>query len=203
MKILIATGNPHKLKELLAILPRQTKTGESLQYVSLADFPQITLPPETGTTLKENAKIKALSAAQLTGCITLSDDTGLEVDFLEGRPGVYTARYGGEPVSAEANNQKLLAELLHVPLPQRTARFHTVACLATPKGTCYYFDGILSGAITTQYCGTNGFGYDPIFLVAQTNKTLAEMTDSEKNAVSHRGKAFRQLGSFLQENKII
>ena len=107
MKLLLATGNAHKLKELLAILPRQTQTGEILQYVSLADFPGLILPEETGTTLEENATIKAVSAARLTGLMALSDDTGLEVDVLQGRPGVHTARYGGEPVSTLANNQNV------------------------------------------------------------------------------------------------
>ena len=196
MKILIATGNAHKLKELLAILPRKTQTGEDLQYVSLADFIGLQLPPETDSTLEENARIKAVSAARLTGLITLSDDTGLEVDFLGGKPGVHTARYGGEPVSTEANNQKLLKELSGVPSDQRTARFRTVACLATPDEQCRYFKGVLEGRIAADYCGTNGFGYDPLF-VTQSGKTLAELTDAEKNSLSHRGKAFRQVSEFL------
>ncbi len=196
MNILIATGNAHKLKELLAILPRRTQTGEILEYVSLADFPDLILPPETGTTLQENAQIKALSAARLTGRMALSDDTGLQVDFLGGRPGVHTARYGGEPVSTIANNQKLLRELAGVPTEKRSAQFCTVACIATPDGKCTYFTGILKGKIALDYCGTHGFGYDPLFVIAD-GRTLAELSEAEKNTVSHRAQAFKQVSEFL------
>ncbi len=198
MKILIATGNEHKFKEITDILPRKTKTGEDIEYVSLADIGGLKLPPETGNTLTENAELKAVYAARESGLPAISDDTGLEVEFLDGRPGVYTARYAGEHADADDNNRKLLNELEGLFLGKRAARFRTVACLATPQGKVVSFEGALDGFIGFGYRGENGFGYDPIFIVAGTRKTLAEMTDEEKNAISHRGRAFKQLAQHLQ-----
>lgn len=197
MQILIATGNAHKLSELSRVLPDSLPSGEKIIYKSLRDF-EISLPEETGTTLEENAVLKALYAAKRSGLPTLSDDTGLLVDYLHGAPGVHTARYAGEPVSTQKNNEKLLRELNGVPLAQRTARFKTVACLAWPDGKYQLFEGVCEGYITPAYHGTNGFGYDPIFAVAQLNKCFAEMTADEKNAVSHRGQAFLKVSEFLQ-----
>ena len=198
MKILIATGNPHKFQELMGILPTQLKNGTPIEYVSLKDFNGLTLPPETGNTLEDNAEIKAVYAARESGLPAVSDDTGLEVEFLNGRPGVRTARYAGEHADADDNNRKLLSELEGLFLGKRAARFRTVACLATPQGKVINFEGELDGFIGFGYRGTNGFGYDPLFIVAGTRKTLAEMTEKEKNAISHRGKAFKQLAQYLQ-----
>ncbi len=197
MKILIATGNPHKLRELTAILPDKLRAGTPLQYVSLADFPQLHLPPETGKTLEENAALKACYAAKQTGLITVSDDTGLEVEALNGAPGVHTARYAGEDVDADENNRKLLHALEGKLLPQRKARFRTVACLVTPQGEVRTFEGVLDGYIGFGYRGTNGFGYDPLFLIAGTTKALAELTEAQKNKISHRGQAFKKLATQL------
>ena len=197
MQILIATGNAHKLSELSRVLPGFLSTGEKITYKNLRDF-NISLPEETGITLQENAVLKALYATRKSGLVALSDDTGLEVDYLQGEPGIHTARYAGEPVSTQKNNEKLLQELNGVPLPQRTARFKTVACLAWPNGKYQLFEGVCEGHITTAYHGTNGFGYDPIFVVKEKNKCFAEMTADEKNAVSHRGRAFAQVRAFLQ-----
>ncbi len=199
MKILIATENPHKLKELLAILPSKTNRGTPLEYVSLADFKQLHLPPETGTTLEENATQKAVFAAAKTGLLTLSDDTGLEVDALNGAPGVYTARYAGAQADDDDNNRKLLTALENKQLSQRTARFRTVACLATPQGKTQLFEGILEGFIGFGYRGTNGFGYDPIFMVDKGQTALAELTETQKNKISHRGGAFKRLADVLQK----
>ena len=199
MQIVIATENPHKLNELQHILPATQPDGTPLTYISMKSF-LLTLPPETGKTLAENAKIKAQYVAEATGLLTVSDDTGLEVDVLHGAPGVYTARYGGEHGNAAANNQKLLEELKGIPSAKRTARFRTVACLARPDGTCELFEGKVEGKIATEYHGQNGFGYDPIFIVEETGKTFAEMTGAEKNAVSHRGRAFKKLAEFLSNN---
>jgi len=199
MKIVLATENPHKLSELQAILPSALPDGTSLEYVSMKDF-LLSLPPETGTTLAANAQIKAAYVAKQTGLMAISDDTGLEVDFLHGAPGVYTARYGGEHGNAAANNEKLLRELKEVTMDKRTARFRTVACLARPDGTCELFEGSVEGKIATQYHGQNGFGYDPIFIVQETGKTFAEMTAQEKNDVSHRGRAFKKLAIFLSSH---
>lgn len=199
MKIVLATENPHKLRELQAILPSSLPNGTSLEYVSMKDF-LLALPPETGTTLAQNAQIKAAYVAKETGLTAISDDTGLEVDFLNGAPGVYTARYAGEHGNAAANNQKILEELKGIPSKERTARFRTVACLARPDGTCELFEGKVEGTIATEYHGQNGFGYDPIFIVEETGKTFAQMSEEEKNAVSHRGRAFKKLAEFLSSN---
>ena len=198
MKILIATGNEHKFKEITDILPRKTKAGEDIEYVSLDGVGGLKLPEETGRTLEENAEIKAVYAAKETGLPAVSDDTGLEVEFLNGRPGVRTARYAGEHADADDNNRKLLSELEGLFLGKRAARFRTVACLATPQGQVMDFEGALDGFIGFGYRGENGFGYDPLFIVAGTRKTLAEMTEKEKNAISHRGKAFKQLAQRLE-----
>ena len=198
MKILIATGNPHKFKELSAILPKKQNSGEKIEYVSLADFKGLNLPPETGSTLEENAAIKAVYAAKQTGLPAVADDTGLEVAPLDGRPGVHTARYAGEHADTDENNRKLLAELDGLLLHQRKATFHTVACLALPSGQRLSFDGRLDGYIGFGYRGENGFGYDPLFIVKDTTQTLAELTDKEKNAISHRAKAFGQLSEKLK-----
>lgn len=197
MQILIATGNAHKLSELSRVLPAVLPGGEALTYKNLRDF-NLTLPNETGTTLQENAILKASYAAKQSGLVALSDDTGLEVDYLRGAPGVHTARYAGETCDAAANNQKLLRALQGVPQAQRTARFKTVACLAWPDGKYQLFEGVCEGYIAEIYRGTNGFGYDPIFIVKEKNKCFAEMTADEKNAVSHRGRAFAQVRAFLQ-----
>lgn len=197
MKILIATGNPHKFKELVHILPAKLKNGTPIEYVSMADFKGLSLPPETGNTLEDNAEIKAIYAARESGLPAVSDDTGLEVKFLHGAPGVHTARYAGEHADADDNNRKLLAALEGQLLPERAASFRTVACLATPQGRVQTFDGTLDGYIGFGYRGENGFGYDPIFLVGDTQKTLAEMTEKEKNKISHRAKAFKKLADHL------
>lgn len=198
MKILIATGNKHKFKEIADILPRKTKTGEEIEYLSLDGIGGLKLPPETGNTLAENAEIKAVYAARETGLPAISDDTGLEVEFLDGRPGVRTARYAGEYADTDDNNRKLLEELEGLFLGKRAARFRTVACLATPQGKVVSFEGALDGFIGFGYRGENGFGYDPLFIVGGTRKTLAELSEKEKNAVSHRAAAFKKLAEHLK-----
>ena len=196
MQILLATGNAHKVSELSRVLPALLPGGEKIIYKSLRDF-NIILPEETGTTLQANAQLKAVYAAKQSGLLALSDDTGLLVDFLGGGPGVHTARYAGDACDATANNQKLLRALNGVPLPKRTARFVTVACLAWPDGKTQLFEGICEGHIAQEYHGSNGFGYDPIFVVNDVNKCFAELSADEKNAVSHRGRAFRKVKEFL------
>ena len=197
MKILIATGNEHKFKEITAILTRKTQTGERLDYVSLKDIGGLRLPEENGNTLQDNAQLKACFAAKETGMWTISDDTGFEVDFLNGRPGVHTARYAGEQADTADNNRKLLNELEGLFLGKRTARFRTIACLSDPQGKATCVEGVLDGFIGFGYRGENGFGYDPLFIVEGTTKTLAEMTEQEKNAISHRAKAFANLSEEL------
>ena len=196
MQILLATANAHKLSELARLLPACLPGGQPITYKNLQDF-TIALPEETGTTLQENALLKASYSAKQSGLVALSDDTGLEVDFLHGAPGVHTARYAGEACDAKANNEKLLSALANVPTEKRTARFKTVACLAWPDGKYQFFEGVCPGHIACAYHGTNGFGYDPIFVVEELNKCFAQLTADEKNAVSHRGQAFRKVKEFL------
>lgn len=197
MKILLATGNKHKFEEITHILPHQTKTGEDIYYLSLQDIGGLALPEENGKTLEENAELKAVYAAKESGLWTIADDTGLEVDFLNGRPGVRTARYAGEEADAQANNAKLLMELEGLFLGKRSARFRTVASLSDPQGKVQNFEGILTGFIGLEYRGENGFGYDPLFIVEGTSKTLAQLTPQEKNKISHRAKAFAKLAEHL------
>lgn len=200
MKILIATSNQHKFKELTAILPIKLKNGKMIEYVSLSDFKGLSLPPETGLTLADNAELKAAYAARETGLPAISDDTGLEVAALNGRPGLRTGRYAGSYASAEDNNRKLLGEMENVPEAQREATFRTVACFVSPQGQTMLFEGTLEGSIGVGYRGGNGFGYDPLFIVKGSGKTLAELSAAEKNKISHRAKAFAQLSDFLSSS---
>lgn len=197
MKILVATGNKHKFQEITNILPRQTKKGENIDYVSLQDIGGLAMPEENGKTLQENAELKAIFAAKESGLWTVADDTGLEVEFLNGRPGVHTARYAGEKADTQANNEKLLMELEGLFLGKRSARFRTIATLATPQGQIHSFEGILDGFIGFDYRGTNGFGYDPLFIVEGSTNTLAQLSEEEKNKISHRAKAFEKLAKHL------
>ena len=199
-KILIATGNAHKAKELLKILPRSTQDGAVIDYLTFSDFPNIPEPVEDAQTLKENAIIKAIVGLKATGLPSLADDTGLMVDALGGQPGVYSARYAfADRADYPANNEKLLRELKDIPMPKRTANFTTVAALALPDGTIITKEGRVEGFIAFDYSGANGFGYDPLFVVKDLNKTMAEMTIEEKNKISHRARAFVQMTEELQK----
>ncbi len=200
MEILLATSNPHKVKELLKILPGKTKSGKILVYKTLADFPN--LPPiiEDGKTLEDNAKIKAVFGVVHTGLITLADDTGLMVDHLNGAPGVNSARYAyPDRCDNKANNEKLLKELSGVPASKRTAHFKAIAALAMPTGQLFAEEGKIEGRILTDFKGRGGFGYDALFYVPKYKKTMAEMTEEEKNTISHRGQAFRNISKYLIE----
>lgn len=199
MKILLATHNKHKLEELLKILPAEDNKGRKIEYVSFLDFPQIAEPQETGTTLKQNAQLKAVYGLQKTGLISIADDTGLMVDALGGAPGVHSARYAyPDKADYPANNEKLLKELSALKGKERSASFTTVAALALPDGKIIFKEGKVSGFIAQDYSGKNGFGYDPLFICAETNKTMAEMTPQEKNSISHRARAFAQLSEIIK-----
>ncbi len=196
--ILIATENKNKLIELSAILPSHIN-GRKVTYLYLRDLPPPTdMPEETGRTIEENAKLKALYAAKMSGILTLADDTGLEVTALNGAPGVKSARYAGPGKKDNENNLKLLHDLDGLFLGERTARFKTVAALATPAGEVKIEEGILEGLISLEARGANGFGYDPLFIVKGTNKTLAELTAEEKNKISHRRKAFEKIAKHIK-----
>lgn len=191
MKIVFATNNPNKLKEVKALLP-------SLKILSLQDIGCYDDIPETSETLEGNAKIKADYVTDRFGYNCFADDTGLEVEALHGAPGVYSARYAGEVADSEKNMHKLLTELkLKV---SRNAQFRTVVALNLDKRQ-FQFEGICIGKILTEKHGQQGFGYDPIFKPSGFETSFAEMTMAEKGTISHRGKAIQQLITFLKEYK--
>lgn len=191
-EVVLATRNRHKGEELAALLE-----GLNIRIRTLADFPDAPEVIEDGSTCGENAVKKAVEIARATGLPAVADDTGLEVDALGGRPGVYAARYAGEQATYEDNCRKLLGELAGVPRDRRTARFITVAALALPDGTHQTTTGVLDGVIAEQPVGSRGFGYDPVFYVPELGRTLAELTAEGKNRLSHRAKAFRRMRLIL------
>lgn len=195
-EIVLATRNPDKRRELGALLG-----GLGIRIRTVADFPSAPEVEEDGTTCEANAIKKAREIARATGVPAVADDTGLEVDALEGRPGVYAARYAGEHATYEDNCRKLLLELAGVPRLKRTARFLTVAAIAFPSGDVHVTQGNLEGLITEQPVGDRGFGYDPVFLVPEFDRTLAQLTAEEKNRMSHRAKAFAQMRVWLEEHR--
>lgn len=193
-ELVLATRNRHKVIELVALL---RDLGITIR--SLDEFPDAPDVVEDGATCEANAIKKARAIAEFTGLPAVADDTGLEVDALGGRPGVYAARYAGEDATYDDNCLKLLRELTGVPRERRTARFLTVAALALPSGEVRVAQGILDGTIAEEASGTVGFGYDPVFFVPALGKTLAQLSADQKNKISHRAKAFTQAKDLLQE----
>ena len=191
--VVLATRNRHKVQEIQALL-----ADLPIHLLSLADFPDLPDVIEDGSTCQENAVKKARETAAGTGHWALADDTGLEVDALGGRPGVFAARYAGEDATYADNCEKLLNELKQIPVERRSARFLTVMALADPKGQIEVVEGELQGQISEQFYGSQGFGYDPVFYVPKAHKTLAEMTLTEKNELSHRGQALRSAKDLLK-----
>jgi len=191
-RYVVATFNADKAAELHALLALP-----DVELVTLADWPGAVAPAETGDTLRANAAIKARAAVALTGLPAIADDTGLEVDALNGAPGVHAARYAGPKATYAENVAKLLRELAGVPPERRTARFRTVCYAAWPDGMEMSADGVLAGTITEAPRGANGFGYDPVFVPKGETRTYAELTDEEKNAISHRARAVRVLRKIL------
>jgi XTP/dITP diphosphohydrolase len=187
-RLLIATTNQGKLREYYALVP------EGVELVTLADL-GLNAPEETGATFAENADLKALAAAQTSGLVALADDSGLEVDALGGAPGVYSARYAGEPVSDERNVKRLLANLGDG--DTRSAHFTCAISIASQTGILARGDGRCEGEIAEQPRGSNGFGYDPIFLLPD-GRTLAELAPEEKNEISHRSRAIRSIAPALR-----
>jgi XTP/dITP diphosphohydrolase len=188
MEILIATKNIGKIKEFKGMFE---SIGHNVK--SLIDFPDITEIEETGTTFEENAIIKASELSRITGKIVISDDSGLEVDALNGEPGVYSARYAGNNKNDEDNINLVLEKLKGVPTEKRTARFISVIAVVFPNGSTETFKGICEGIITEEKKGNEGFGYDPIMYIPKLNRTMAELTKDEKNQISHRGNALRKM----------
>lgn len=191
MKLVFATHNDHKLKEVQQLLPK------NIQLLSLKDIDCFDEIPETGDTLEENAKIKADHITQTYGLNCFSDDTGLLVDALNGAPGVYSARYAGGQKDTSDNMQKLLNELNGK--NNRKAHFKTVVHLNL-NGEVHAFEGTVEGVITDKEQGKGGFGYDPIFKPNGFDKTFGELPSDVKNSISHRGRAIRKLVEFLKKN---
>jgi XTP/dITP diphosphohydrolase len=183
--IVLATTNAGKVREFGQIF---AASGLSLHVVGLREV-GLAAPPETGTTFAENALLKARHAATASGHLALADDSGLEVDGLDGAPGVYSARYAGEGAGDEANRQRLIAELVRLPEAARGGRFRCAIAIARPDGTAEVAEGDCEGRVITTPRGENGFGYDPLFLLPEQGRTMAELAPEEKNAISHRARA--------------
>jgi len=199
-KILVATTNPGKIAELRAML------GFDVEWAGLSDFQDISEIKEDGETFAENARKKALGYARRTGLWTLADDSGLVIDVLGGEPGVKSARFSGEKdkdrtLLDHKNMAKVLKLLAGMPREKRTARFVCCLCLASSEEILAETEGKLEGVIAEEEAGENGFGYDPIFFVPHLNKTVAQISSEEKNAISHRGNAIRKLKPLL--NKLL
>nr|BAL54648.1 nucleoside-triphosphatase [uncultured Chloroflexota bacterium] len=192
LPLLLATNNPGKLRELQALLE-----GLPLRVLLPAAIGLKVSPAEEGQSYAENAQHKALTFARVSGLLSLADDSGLEVDALNGAPGLHSARYHPQPNASDGQRRALLLEHLRpFPRPWR-ARFHAVLVLATPEGQTWQGEGFCEGEIIPEERGTNGFGYDPIFLVHEYGRTMAELSLEEKNRVSHRARAFQALRPIL------
>lgn len=189
MKLVFASNNKNKIKEIQLLVP------STIQILSLEDIGCIEEIPETATTIEGNAILKANYVTQKYGYDCFADDTGLEVEALNGEPGVFSARYAGEPKNDDNNMNKLLSNLKDK--TNRKANFKTVICLNF-QGTQHLFTGIIDGKIIDKKIGTNGFGYDPIFVANDYSKTFAELSIEEKSNISHRGIAVKQLIEFLK-----
>jgi XTP/dITP diphosphohydrolase len=192
-KLLLATNNRAKLKEYSVLLQ-----GIPCEVVSLVDVGIELKVDETGETFEANATLKAKTYASLTNLTALADDSGLEVDALNGEPGVRSARYAGEGASQAELIQHLLRKLSDMPWEERSARFKCVIAIAAPDGEVITFHGECQGIITFEPRGKGGFGYDPVFYISELGKTMAELTMREKNKVSHRGKAVKEARPYLE-----
>ena len=201
MRLLVATRNREKLKEIRDILAEL-----SLDIVSSADMPQLPVVREDGQTIRDNAIKKAVETAKMTRMLTLADDTGLEVDALNGEPGVRSARFAGDDVTYHENNKKLIGLLESVPLDKRVARFRCVAAIADENGLVEAVEGICNGTITVEERGGGGFGYDPLFIADGQVKTFGELSPDVKNRVSHRAKALQKawavLSRYVREHSV-
>lgn len=196
MKIVLASRNEKKLEELKRILK-----DLEIEILSLKDFPSLQEVIEDGLTFEENALKKARYVSMMTGLPALADDSGLEVEALGGAPGVFSARYAGENATDEENIDKLLSALRNVPFSERKARFVCCIALVYPNGEEYIFKGEIKGFISETPRGHQGFGYDPIFQPEGHNRTFAEMSQQEKDAISHRSKALKKFKDFLMRYK--
>ncbi|HSA52753.1 MAG TPA: XTP/dITP diphosphatase [Yinghuangia sp.] len=195
-RLVLATRNAHKITELRKILGN---TGIDVEIVGVDAFPDVPDVPETGLTFAANALLKAHAVARATGLPAIADDSGLCVDALNGMPGIFSARWAGRHGDDTANLELLLAQLSDIAPEHRAAHFTCAAALALPDGTERVVEGRLTGTLTNTPRGTGGFGYDPILQIDGDTRTAAELTGEEKNAISHRGEAFRALAPAVAE----
>jgi XTP/dITP diphosphohydrolase len=193
-KLVLATRNPAKLAELSRIL---ADGHVPVDLVTLDEFPQMPEVAETGRTFAENALLKARAVAEFTGLPTVADDSGICIDFLNGMPGILSARWSGAHGDDEANLRLVLGQLADVPPGQRGAHFACAAALVLPSGSEHVTEGVMSGSVTDAPRGTNGFGYDPIFVPDSSELTNAEMAAADKDAISHRGQALGALAPVI------
>lgn len=198
MEIVIASHNMHKVREYRELL----KPFKNLTPLSLSNFPQYKLPEETGSTFEENARIKATDAAVQLKHWVLADDSGLVVPLLQGKPGVHSSRFAGEGASDLDNNKKLLAMMAQLTGLERSAYFECTIAISSPEGILNVFSGICEGEIVDEMRGRHGFGYDPLFLKYDYDKTFGELDSSVKNRISHRYKAFSKLAIFLESQSL-
>ena len=196
MKVVLATRNQHKVAELRRIL---ASAHLDVELVGTDEFPDLPDVPETGSTFAANALLKAHDVARRTGCIAIADDSGLCVDALNGMPGILSARWAGSHGDDVANLTLLLNQIVDVPPQRRGAAFHCAAAVATPEGDERVVEGVLAGSLTDAPRGESGFGYDPIFVPTGYVVTTAELTPQEKDAISHRGQAFRAVVPVLRD----
>lgn len=198
-ELLIATHNQGKVNELRAFLD-----GAPFDLVCLTNFPQVTEVEETGLTFAENARLKATGYALQTGCLSLADDSGLEVEALDGRPGVLSARYGGEGTDFTEKMALLLAEIADAETATRRARFVCSIAVASPNGEILSVsDGICTGTIANTPRGSGGFGYDPLFIPDGFGQTFGELPEAVKQKISHRFRAFEEIIPFLRRFKAV
>lgn len=190
--LVIATRNPGKLRELRRILD-----GLPFEMRSLSDYPDVPPMPEDGVTYTENAVFKARNVARLTGQIAIADDSGIEVDHLDGGPGVHSARFLGDEATDDDRNREILRRLEGVPTESRTARFRAVVAVGFPDGSAHTFEGVCEGMVALRPRGEGGFGYDPIFYIPDLDRTVAELAPEEKDRISHRGAALRRARDLL------
>jgi XTP/dITP diphosphohydrolase len=201
MELILASANAHKVQEIAAKL--QELGLDSIKLGSIADYPDFTMPEETGGTFNANALIKARAVAELSGKAALADDSGLTVDALNGEPGVDSAYYAGSDKNDAANNAKLLQALSSIAAEQRRAQFRCVIAVVLPDGREYLAEGKVEGVIVDQPRGAQGFGYDPLFYLPSLGCTMAELSCEQKNQLSHRALALESLAAqlrFLPEN---
>lgn len=193
-RIVFATGNANKMKEIREIL-----SGLGMEILSMKEAGICVDIEEDGTTFEENAMIKARAVAAVTDDIILADDSGLEIDYLNKEPGIYSARYMGEDTPYEIKNRALLERLHGVPKEKRTARFVCAIAAVLPDKREYTVRGTIEGYIGEEPAGENGFGYDPIFMVEEYQCSTAELSEEQKNEISHRGKALRKMKALLAD----